>query len=160
MTDFSVNDKKYEPYKSFIFKIKWDGRYVAGISEISALKQTNEVENNCISGDTSSLSKLSRQLNFGSITLKRGVTYDSDFEQWVSKSRSYGSNLGDEVSFQDIRKNLVIEMYNEAGQLVTAYKVFRSWVSEFQSMPKLDASANEVAIESMKLENEGWERVV
>ncbi|UCE46193.1 MAG: phage tail protein, partial [Phycisphaerales bacterium] len=50
------------------------------------------------------------------------------------------------------------EVYNEAGQLVLAYKVYRCWVSSYQALPELDANANEVAIESIVLQNEGWER--
>jgi len=62
------------------------------------------------------------------------------------------------VSLADFRKNVIIEVYNEAGQLAIAYKVFRCWVSDFQAMPDLDANANAIAIQSIKLENEGWER--
>ena len=52
----------------------------------------------------------------------------------------------------------LIEFYNEAGQLVIAYKVYRCWVSEFLALPDLDADANAVALQRIKLENEGWER--
>ncbi|MGH9937590.1 MAG: phage tail protein, partial [Blastocatellia bacterium] len=44
------------------------------------------------------------------------------------------------------------------GQKVLAYKVYRCWVSDYQAMPDLDANANAVAIQTIKLENEGWER--
>jgi phage tail-like protein len=86
------------------------------------------------------------------------VTHDPEFEAWASKVWSFGSGLGAESSLKDFRKDLIIEVYNEAGQLVLAYKVFRAWVSEFQALPDLDANANAVAIQTIKLENEGWER--
>ena len=86
------------------------------------------------------------------------MTHDKDFEQWANKVWNYGSGLGSEVSLKDFRKDIIIEVYNEAGQKVLAYNVFRCWVSEFQSLPELDASANAVAIQTIKLENEGWER--
>ena len=92
------------------------------------------------------------------ITLERGVTHDTEFEAWANKVWNYGSGLGVEVSLQDFRKDLIIEVYNEAGQVVLAYKVYRAWVSEYQSLPDLDANANAVAIQTIKLENEGWER--
>jgi len=98
------------------------------------------------------------QTKFEAITLERGVTHDPEFEKWANKVWNYGSGLGAEVSLRDFRKNLIIEMYNEAGQLAIAYKVYRCWVSEFQALPELDASANAVAIQTLKLENEGWER--
>jgi phage tail-like protein len=90
--------------------------------------------------------------------LERGVTHDLEFEQWASKVWSYGAGLGQEVSLQDFRKDLTIEIYNEAGQLAIAYNVFRCWVSEYQAVPDLDANANAVAIQHLKLENEGWVR--
>jgi phage tail-like protein len=70
----------------------------------------------------------------------------------------YNGAPSNEVSLADFRKDLIIEVYNEAGQKVIAYNVYRCWVSEFQSTPDLDANANAVAIQHIKLENEGWER--
>ena len=81
-----------------------------------------------------------------------------EFEQWANKVWNLGSGLGSEVSLADSRKDLILELYNEAGQLAIAYKVFRAWVSEYQSLPELDANANAVAIQTLKLEHEGWER--
>jgi phage tail-like protein len=155
MPESSVNAQKFDPYKNFKFKIKCDGRYVAGITEVSLLNQTNEVVRSWVSGDLSGLSKLPGQSKFDAITLKRGITHDHEFQQWASKSRNYTSE--NEGSHQDIREDIVIEMYNEAGQLTSAYKVFRCWVSEFQSNQKSDALNNEALIESIKLENEGWQ---
>jgi phage tail-like protein len=98
------------------------------------------------------------QSKYEAITLERGVTHDVDFEQWANKVWNFGSGLGSEVSLADFRKDVVIDVYNEAGQLAISYKVYRCWVSEYQAMPELDASANAVAIQTIKLENEGWER--
>ena len=95
---------------------------------------------------------------YEAITLERGVTHDTEFEQWANKVWNFGSGLGAEVSLKDFRKDIIIEVYNEAGQLAIAYKVFRCWVSEYQALPDLDANANAVAIQHIKLENEGWER--
>ena len=95
---------------------------------------------------------------FEPITLERGITHDAEFEKWASKVWHLGAGLGAESSLKDFRKDIVIELYNEAGQLVIAYKVFRCWVSEYQALPDLDANASAVAIEQIKLENEGWER--
>ena len=82
---------------------------------------------------------------YDAITLERGVTHDVDFEQWANKVWNYGSGLGAEISLKDFRKDIIIEVYNEAGQLAIAYKVYRCWVSEYQALPELDANANAVA---------------
>jgi phage tail-like protein len=158
MAQFSVNAQRFDPYKNFKFRVRWDGRYVAGISKVGALKRTTEVVKHREGGDPSSSRKSPGKTEYEAITLERGVTHDKDFEQWANKVWNYGSGLGSEVSLKDFRKDIIIEVYNEAGQKVLAYKVFRCWVSEFQSLPELDAGANAVAIQTIKLENEGWER--
>ncbi len=158
MAQFAVNAQRFDPYKNFKFRVKWDGRYVAGISKVSALKRTTEVVEHREGGDPSSSRKSPGRSKYEAITLERGVTHDSEFEKWANKVWNYGSGLGAEVSLKDFRKDVIIDMYNEAGQLVLAYKVYRCWVSDYQSLPDLDANANAVAIQSIKLENEGWER--
>jgi phage tail-like protein len=158
MAQFSVNTQRFDPYKNFKFRVKWDGRYVAGISKVSALKRSTEVVEHREGGDPSSSRKSPGRTKYEAITLDRGVTHDTDFEKWANKVWNFGSGLGAEVSLKDFRKDLIIEVYNESGQLVLAYKVFRAWVSEFQALPDLDANANAVAIQHIKLENEGWER--
>ena len=158
MAQFTVNAQRFDPYKNFKFRVKWDGRYVAGISKVSALKRTTEVVEHREGGDPSSGRKSPGRSKFAAITLERGVTHDTNFEQWANKVWNLGSGLGSEVSLKDFRKDLIIEVYNEAGQLALAYKVFRCWVSEYQALPDLDANANAVAIQHIKLENEGWER--
>ncbi len=158
MAQFSVNAQRFDPYQNFKFRVKWDGRFVAGISKVGALKRSTEMVEHREGGDPSSTRKSPGRTKFEAITLERGVTHDTEFEKWANKVWNFGSGLGAEVSLKDFRKDLIIEVYNEAGQLALAYKVFRCWVSEFQALPDLDANANAVAIQTIKLENEGWER--
>ena len=158
MAQFTVNPTRFDPYKNFKFRVKWDGKYVAGVSKCSALKRTTEVVEHREGGDPSTARKSPGRSKYDPITLERGVTHDVEFEQWANKVWNFGSGLGSEVSLKDFRKNITIEVYNEAGQLALAYNVFRCWVSEYQSLPELDANANAVAIQHIKLENEGIER--
>src|SRR5215204_5625487 len=159
MTIFPKNPHRFDPYKSFMFRVRTeDGNYVAGVSKVNALKRTTEVVKHRAGGDPSSSRKSPGRTEYEAITLERGVTHDVAFEQWANKVWNVGSGLGSEASLRDFRKDVIIEMYNEAGQLAIAYKVFRCWVSEFQAQPDLDANANAVAIQTIKLENEGWER--
>jgi phage tail-like protein len=158
MAQFTVNAQRFDPYGNFKFRVKWDGRYVAGISKVSALKRTTEVIEHREGGDASTSRKSPGRTKYEPITLERGVTHDPEFERWANKVWNYGSGLGAEVSLKDFRKDVILEMYNEAGQVALSYKVYRCWVSDFQALPDLDANANAVAIQSIKLENEGWER--
>jgi len=158
VAQFSVNAQRFDPYKNFKFRVKWDGRYVAGVSKVSLLKRTTEVVKHREGGDPSTSRKSPGRTEYEAITLDRGVTHDVEFERWANKVWNYGSGLGAETSLKDFRKDFTIEVYNEAGQLAIAYNVYRCWVSEWQALPDLDANANAVAIQHIKLENEGWER--
>ena len=158
MAQFVVNAQRLDPYKNFKFQVKWDGKYVAGVSKVSLLKRTTEVVKHRSGGDPSTSHKGPGRTEYDPVTLERGVTHDVAFEQWANKVWDFGAGLGSEVSLADFRKDIIIEMYNEAGQKVIAYKVYRCWVSEYQALPDLDANANAVAIQHLKLENEGWER--
>ena len=158
MAQFTVNPERFDPYKNFKFRVKWDGRYVAGVSKVSALKRSTEVVEHREGGDPSTSRKSPGRSKYEPITLERGVTHDPEFERWANKVWNYGSGLGAEVSLADFRKDVILEFYNEAGQVAIAYKIYRCWVSDWQALPDLDANANAVAIQSIKLENEGWER--
>jgi len=158
MAEFTANPQRFDPYKNFKFRIKWDGKYVAGVSKIGALKRTTEMVEHREGGDPSTSRKSPGRTKYEAITLERGVTHDTELEKWANKVWNFGSGLGSEVSLKDFRKDLIIEVYNEAGQKAIAYNVYRCWVSEYQALPDLDANANAVAIQTLKLENEGWER--
>jgi phage tail-like protein len=158
MAQFSVNTHRFDPYKNFKFRIKWDGRYVAGVNKVGALKRTTEVVEHREGGDPSTSRKSPGRTKYEAITLERGVTHDTEFENWANKVWHIGSGLGAEVSLKDFRKDVLLEVYNETGQVALAYKIYRCWVSEFQASADLDANANAVLIQTIKLENEGWER--
>lgn len=158
MAQFSANPQRFDPYKNFKFRVRWDGKIVAGVSKVSALKRSTEVVEHREGGDPSTKRKSPGQTKYEPITLERGVTHDPEFEAWASKVWNFGAGSGSEVSLADFRKDIIIELLNEAGDIVLSYKVHRCWVSEYQALPELDASANAVAIQTLKLENEGWER--
>lgn len=162
MAQFKVNAQRFDPYKNFKFRVRWDNKPVAGVSKVGGLKRTTEVVKHRDGGDPSSSRKSPGRTEFEPIMLERGVTHDAEFEQWATRVWNFTSTgpagLGAEVSLKDFRKDLIIELMNEAGQTVLAYKVYRCWVSEYQALPDLDANANAVAIQHIKIEHEGWVR--
>ncbi|PAP76028.1 phage tail protein [Rubrivirga marina] len=158
MAQFSTNPERFDPYKNFKFRVIMDGRYVAGVSKVGALKRTTKLVEHRDGADPSTTRKSPGRTEYDAISLERGKTHDEEFERWANKVWNYGAGLGAEVSLADFRKDLIIEVYNVAGQLVMAYKVYRCWVSEYQALSDLDANGEAVLIESIKLENEGWER--
>ena len=161
---FSVNAHRLDPYKNFKFRVKWDGTYVAGISKVSAMKRTTEVVKFRDGGDESSSRKSPGRTEYEAITLEQGVTHDTSFEQWANKVWNYGNaqaaSRDKEISLKDFRKDIILDVFNEAGQKVISYSIYRCWVSEYQALPDFDANANAVAIRHIKLENEGWDRDV
>src|ERR1700722_11604169 len=115
MAEFPANPTRFDPYKNFKFRLKWDGRYVAGVSKCSSLKRTTEVVKHREGGDPSTSRKSPGRTDFSPITLERGVTHDLAFEAWAAKVWQINAGLGAEVSLADFRKNLTLEFYNEAG---------------------------------------------
>jgi phage tail-like protein len=156
MAEFNVNTHRSDPYKNFKFRIKWDGKYVAGVSRISALKRSTEVVSQRKGGDPSHTRLSPGATMFEPITLERGVTHDPEFEKWAKLVYSLKGDSA--MSLKNFRKNIIIELCNEQGVVVKAFKVYRCWVSEYTVLPELDANSNAVAIESIVLQNEGWER--
>lgn len=162
MTQFPVNTHRFDPYKNFKFRVKFrnGSEYVAGVSKVSALKRSTEVVKHRSGGDPSTSRKSPGRTEYDAISLERGVTHDVEFEQWANKVWNFSSSggFGREVSLKDFRKDIQLEVYNEAGQLALRYNIHRCWVSEYQPLGELDANGNATLFAHIKLENEGWER--
>ena len=156
MAQFTVNATRFDPYKSFMFRVKWDGQYVAGLSKMSALKRSTDPVVHRDGADPSHERKSPGKSKFDAVTLERGVTHDPTFESWANLIHS----LKNPISLKNFRKDVIVDVYNEADQKVLSYTLYRCWVSEYQALPQLDAGTAAVAIETLKLELEGWERDV
>jgi len=156
MAQFPVNTHRIDPYKSFKFRVKWDGKVVAGVSKIGALKRTTEVVSHREGGDVSTPRHSPASTKFEPISLERGISHDAEFEKWANLV--YSTEGDGAVSLKDFRKDILIEFLNLQGTVVKAFKVYRCWVSEYTALPELDANANAIAFESMMIQNEGFER--
>jgi phage tail-like protein len=156
MAKFTVNTHRADPYRTFKFRVKVDNVYVAGLSKCSALKRTTEVTEWREGGDPSTSRQLPGKTKYEPVTLEAGLTHDVTFEAWANLVHNFQGDAA--ASLKNFRKDILVDVYNEGGQKVHSYKLFRCWVSEYQALPELDASANAVAIQMIKLENEGWER--
>lgn len=153
---FSVNINRYDPYRNFKFRIKWDGKNVAGVSKVSALKKTTEVVEFREGGNPSVVYKLPGKTKYEPITVEAGLTHDPTFDEWANLVNNPEGDAA--MSLKNFRKEIEIELLNEQGNVAMKYNVHRCWVSEYQSLPDLDANANAVAIKHIKIENEGWEK--
>lgn len=156
MPQFSVNTHRFDPYRNFKFRIKWDNEYVAGLNKCSALKKTTEMTEWREGGDPTHSRKLPGKTSYDAITLEQGVTHDARFEEWANLVNNFEGDAA--MSLKNFRKDITIEVNNLQGRPVMAFNVHRCWVSEYQALPELDAAGNAVMIRTIKLENEGWER--
>jgi hypothetical protein len=87
-----------DPYKSFRFRLKSEGHSVAGFGKCTGL-QTSAAKPQ-------------------PLRLERGVTRDHNFASWIGKpTETWGASK---------HKDLVVEIYNEAGQLADAYVVIET----------------------------------
>ena len=155
-TQFVANSYRYDPYKNFKFRVLFGTQVVAGVSKVSALKQTTEPVTHREGGDPNSARLTPSVWKFEPITLERGITHDAEFENWAKLIWSVDGDAA--ISLKDFRKDITIQLLNEQGIVVKSYFVRNCWVSEYQAMPELDANAHAVAIEHLVLQNEGWVR--
>ncbi len=158
MAEFTVSHQRHDPYPNFKYLVKWDGRYVAGMSTVRGLEQPAEVVGHRGGGDPSTSPKSPGRTQYEPITLERGVTQDPDFAAWAAEVSQIAATRGTGVSLASFGKDVILDLYDEAGQLATSYRIYGCWVSEYQALPDPDSDANAVAIQHIKLENEGWDR--
>lgn len=161
MAQFSKNPQRLTPYANFRFQVVWDNNVVAGVTKVSGLTRSTQVIKHREGNDPRTVHLAPGQTEYGPITLERGVTFDKAFAQWANKVFDYSNSTGSagqDTSLLDFRKNITLNVFNEAGQKVLAYNVYNVWVSEFHAMSDLDGQGNALVIETMTLQNEGWER--
>ena len=158
MAQFTINAQRINPYANFRFQVLWLGRVVAGVSKVSGLKRTTEVIKHNDGGNLTTTLKSPGRTDYEAVTLERGVTHDLEFEQWANKVWNFNATAGAQVSLQDFRREVTIVLLNEAGQVALSYRLFRCWPAEYVALPDLDANANAVAIQTLKLEYEGYDR--
>jgi phage tail-like protein len=157
MAEFVVNPTRFDPYKNFKFRVKWDNQYVAGLSKMGPLTRTTAPVSHRVGGDPTHPRLSPGLTTYTAVTLERGVTHDTAFEDWANKVSNYAAPG---ISLPDFRKDIIVDLFNEADQLAISYHLFRCWVSEYTALPALDAATAATAIQTIKLEMEGWERDV
>jgi phage tail-like protein len=155
---FSVNTNRFDPYKSYAFLVYFGTSTtpVAAVSKVTGLKRSSDVIEYKEAGNAVTLKGLGR-MKYEPITLERGVTHDTDFEDWANAAQVLDKGAPS-TSLKNLRQEIRIDLLNEERQPVLRFNVHRCWVSEYQALPDLDGGGNAVAIEHIKLENEGWER--
>jgi phage tail-like protein len=156
MAKFTVNARRYDPYKNFKFRVKIDGKYVAGMARISPLARSTEVLEFREGGNPSAVHKMPGRTRYSPISLEEGVTHDATFGAWANMVHNMSGDAAS--SLKNFRKDITLELLNEQGTVALAYRIYRCWVSEYHALPELDANFPRVAIRSIKIENEGWER--
>ena len=153
---FFKNVHRDDPYKNFKFRVIMDGKPVLGVSKISALMRKTEVVKHREGGENSTDHKSPGRTRYEGITMERGITHDREFEKWANMVHPYAGDSG--IDLVNYKKELTLEVLNEKGHVAFRYLLHDCWVSEYIAIPELDANANVVAIESIKIELEGWER--
>lgn len=153
--DFTVNSTRFDPYKNFKFRLKWDGKYVSGVAKVNGLHRDTTVTT-IREGATGRITKTPGTTTYQPIVIERGRTHDTAFEEWANKIYNLSSSGGSPAA--NFRKDMMVELYNEAGQMVMAWRVKNCWPSKYSPLKEFNANRTEVAVESMTLEHDGWER--
>jgi phage tail-like protein len=154
---FSVNTTRHDPYKNYRFLVYFGDKRdpVAGVSKVTGLKRTSDAIEYREGGNAIIRKGLGRT-KYDPITLERGVTHDTEFEEWANAAQVLDQGQPN-TSLARLRREVRIELLNEMGQRVHLYILHDCWVSEYQALSDLDAGGNAVAIEHIRLEHEGWE---
>lgn len=154
---FPANAHRHDPYRTFKFQVLIDGKPVAGLRKMSALKKSTEAVDWRTGGDPTHVRKLPGGTSYEAITLEQGLTHDPVFEKWANLVNNIDGNAA--MSLVKFRKDIVLNVLNLQGTVAISYRVKRAWVSEFQALPDFDAgTTNTVGIQTIKLEHEGWDR--
>lgn len=156
MARMTPQTNRFDPFRTFRFKVKWDGQYVAGLTKMGALKRTTELVEFREAGENIVSRKMPGKTSYQAVSLEAGVTYDTAFQDWANLVNDFASHTI--TSLSDFRKNVSVDVFNEAGVKAISYNLYRCWVAEYQALPDLDAGANAVAITTIKLEYEWFER--
>ena len=155
-TGFVKNAHRIDPYKTFKFRVLWDGKPVLGVSKVGPLRRVTNVITHRSGGSNGTDLRTPGRTQYDAVTMERGITHDLEFEAWANKVHPYvGDSAMDLVGY---RKELTLEVLNEKGQVALRYFLHACWVSEFTAVPQLDGATNAIAVETMKIEMEGWER--
>ena len=158
MTEFSVNTHRFDPYKNFKFRVKWKNKYVPGIFRVSGLNRSTAVVEHRDGGDPNVIQKSPGTTTYSPLTLERARTHDTAFEDWADKVWKLGASPGNEIALKSYRRDIVIEIFNEAGQLAFAWNVYRCWPQHYDAFADLDSYADNILIERLVLAHEGFER--
>jgi phage tail-like protein len=154
---FPVNTHRYDPYRTFKFQVIIDGKPVAGLTKMGALKKKTEPVKWRSAGDPSHERIMPGGTSYEAVTLEQGLTHDPVFEKWANLVNNIQGDAA--MSLKNYRKDIIINVLNLQGQVAISYKLFRVWVSDYQALPELNAtSMNTVGIQSLTLQHEGWER--
>ncbi|MFL5912226.1 MAG: phage tail protein [Gaiellaceae bacterium] len=148
------------PYLTYNFLVKWDGQPVAAVTHVSGLTRRTQVVSFHAGGQPQTAFKIPAQTDYEPVRLSRGITIDTAFEDWANYVWNYPNTqkLGSEMDLTNFRKPMQVELYNQAGVVVLRYNLYNCWPSEYTALPDLDSEANAVALASMTIEHEGWDR--
>jgi phage tail-like protein len=153
---FVKNAHRVDPYKTYKFRVLWDGKPVLGVSKVGQLRRTTNVVPHRAGGENSTDHKSPGRTQYDGLTLERGITHDPQFEAWANLIHPMAGDVA--MDLVRYKKELTLEVMNEKGQVALRYFLHGCWVSEFTAVPALDANANAVAVETIKIELDGFER--
>lgn len=154
---FPVNTHRHDPYRTFKFQVVIDGKVVAGLKKMGALKKKTTPVKWRASNDPSHERVMPGGTTYDPVTLEQGLTHDPVFETWANLVNNIQGDAG--MSLKNFRKDIIINVLNLQGKVAISYKLYRAWVSDYQALPDLDAgNMNTIGIQTITLQHEGWER--
>lgn len=139
-----------DPFRGFKFRVQIDGIQRAGFREVSGLDAATDSADYREGDDlTVTISKLPGLNKFANITFKQGITDDLDLWNWRKQVM--------EGKIKDARKNGSIVLMDDEGKDVAQWDFVAGWPTKWTG-PTFNATANEVAIDTLEITHEGLDR--
>ncbi|MGJ7506589.1 phage tail protein [Variovorax sp. GT1P44] len=145
----ATGQRNKDPFRGFKFRVQIDGISKAGFREVSGLDAATDAVD-YREGDGDSILKLAGLKKFSNITLKRGITDDKDLWKWRTMVM--------DGKIKDARKDGQIVLLDDEGNEAAEWTFTAGWPTKWTG-PTFNATANEVAIDTIEIAHEGLKRV-
>ena len=137
------------PHARFRYKVEIDGLEAGGFSEATGFDASIDVIE-YREGDMTAETpmKVAGLKKYGNITLKQGLTDSRVMYDWLA------AGVNGEVQ----RKTVTLTLLNETQAPVASWQIINAWPTKYTA-PYFNATASEIAIETVEIAHEGMTRV-
>jgi len=141
--------ERKDPYKNFRFLLEIDEITQAGFREVTVPDSTQDPIEYREGNEPITVRKLPGLIKYGNVSLKWGITDSFDLYDW--------RKMVEDGNIKKARKNVAIIVLDDEGNPAARWEFSQAWPTKYDA-PDLNATANEIAIETLEIAHEKMER--